>query len=80
MALARVVTYDAEALRVSLGVDTFERDPSSAFKLRSDDYPQVGRRLAALGLPTAYVFEGAHATPDVGVNAVGVLEGHQAAS
>jgi len=78
-ALQAVAAFGPQALLVSLGVDTFERDPISAFKLRSDDYPQIGRRLAALGLPTAYVFEGGYATEEVGANTVGVLQGHLAA-
>ena len=76
VALARVASFQPQALLVSLGVDTFERDPISAFKLHTGDYPQIGQRLAALRLPTAYVFEGGYATAEVGVNAVGVLQGH----
>jgi acetoin utilization deacetylase AcuC-like enzyme len=48
-ALQAVAAFRPQALLVSLGVDTFERDPISAFKLRTDDYPQIGRRLAARG-------------------------------
>jgi acetoin utilization deacetylase AcuC-like enzyme len=80
VALARVAAFGPQAVLVSLGVDTFEKDPISAFKLRGDDYPQIGRRLAALRLPTGYVFEGGYATAEVGVNAVGVLQGHLAAA
>jgi acetoin utilization deacetylase AcuC-like enzyme len=79
-ALDRVAAFGPEAVLVSLGVDTFEKDPISAFKLRGDDYPQIGHRLAALRLPTAYVFEGGYATAEVGINAVGVLQGHLASA
>ncbi|MCC5882424.1 MAG: hypothetical protein JJU25_07295 [Halomonas sp.] len=37
--LARIRQAGAELLLVSLGVATFEREPISSFKLRSDDYP-----------------------------------------
>ena len=77
-ALQAVAAFEPQAVLVSLGVDTFERDPISAFKLRGDDYPQIGRRIAALGLPTAYIFEGGYATAEVGANTVGVLQGHLA--
>jgi acetoin utilization deacetylase AcuC-like enzyme len=67
--------FDAQALVVSLGVDTFEGDPISGFQLRSDDYLTVGRDIAAAELPTVFVFEGGYAVEEVGVNTVNVLEG-----
>lgn len=69
--------FGAQALVVSLGVDTFEGDPISSFALRSADYLQVGRDVAGLGLPTLFVFEGGYAVAEVGVNAVNVLEGFE---
>lgn len=70
-----VADYRPDILIVSLGVDTFERDPISQFKLKSDDYPEIGRRIAALGLPTLFVMEGGYAVEEIGINAVGVLTG-----
>jgi acetoin utilization deacetylase AcuC-like enzyme len=67
--------FDAQALVVSLGVDTFEGDPISGFQLRSEDYLMVGRDIALAGLPTVFVFEGGYAVGEVGVNTVNVLEG-----
>lgn len=72
-ALAAIATFGAEALVVSLGMDTFEGDPISGFKLKSDDYLRVGERLARVGLPTVLVFEGGYAVAEVGINAVNVL-------
>jgi acetoin utilization deacetylase AcuC-like enzyme len=69
--------FGAQALVVSLGVDTFEGDPISSFALRSADYLQVGGDIAALQLPTVFVFEGGYAVAEVGVNAVNVLEGFE---
>lgn len=73
-ALAAITRFGAEALVVSLGMDTFEGDPISGFTLKSDDYLRVGERLAKLGLPTAFVFEGGYAVEEVGINAVNVLQ------
>jgi len=73
-ALAAIQKFGAEALVVSLGMDTFEGDPISGFKLQSDDYLRIGERLARIGLPTALVFEGGYAVEEVGVNAVNVLQ------
>lgn len=74
-ALQAIRAFGAEALVVSLGVDTFERDPIAGFGLRSEDYLVVGEDLAAAGLPTLFVFEGGYAVAEVGVNTVNVLQG-----
>ncbi|HNV59862.1 MAG TPA: histone deacetylase family protein [Rhodoferax sp.] len=74
-ALAAITQFGADALVVSLGMDTFVGDPISGFALQSADYLRVGERIAAAGLPTAWVFEGGYAVAEVGVNAVNVLEG-----
>jgi len=74
-ALDAITQFGAQALVVSLGMDTFAGDPISGFTLQSEDYLRVGARLAQVGLPTAMVFEGGYAVAEVGVNAVNVLEG-----
>ena len=73
-ALARIQQFGAQALVVSMGMDTFVGDPISGFTLHSDDYLRVGARLRACGLPTVLVFEGGYAVQEVGVNAVNVLQ------
>lgn len=72
-----VTGHAPDVLIVSLGVDTFERDPISNFRLTSADYPMMGRRIAQLGLPTLFVMEGGYAVDEIGVNAVGVLTGFE---
>jgi acetoin utilization deacetylase AcuC-like enzyme len=74
-ALRAIAAFGADALVVSLGVDTFEGDPISGFGLRSADYLAVGEDIAAAGLPTVFVFEGGYAVAEVGINTVNVLEG-----
>jgi acetoin utilization deacetylase AcuC-like enzyme len=74
-----IESFAPEVLVVSLGVDTFELDPISRFKLTSDDYLRIGRRIAALRRPTLFVFEGGYAVDAVGVNAVNVLQGFEGA-
>jgi acetoin utilization deacetylase AcuC-like enzyme len=76
-ALRSIASYKAQALVVSLGLDTFAGDPISGFGLQSPDFLRVGEDLAAAGLPTAFVFEGGYAVAELGVNAVNVLEGFQ---
>jgi len=75
--IAAVRAFGAQALVVPLGVDTFEGDPISGFRLKSDDYRRIGEDLAALALPTVFAFEGGYAVAEVGINAVNVLEGFE---
>jgi acetoin utilization deacetylase AcuC-like enzyme len=63
------------ALVVALGVDTFEADPISGFRLASADYFDVGSDIATVGLPTVFVLEGGYAVAEVGVNVANLLEG-----
>ena len=72
-ALKAIATYGAQALVVSLGVDTFACDPISGFALQSEDYLRMGERIAHAGLPTVLVFEGGYAVEAVGLNVANVL-------
>jgi acetoin utilization deacetylase AcuC-like enzyme len=76
-ACRRVATHGADVVVVSLGVDTYEHDPISGFRLTREDYPRIGARIAKLGRPTLFVMEGGYAVDDLGVNAVGVLSGFE---
>lgn len=74
-ALDRIRRYAPDALIVSLGVDTFERDPISFFKLSSDDFSRYGHAIAGLSLPTLFVMEGGYAVQEIGINTRNVLSG-----
>ncbi len=76
-ACARIADYGPDALVVSLGVDTFEGDPISEFKLQSEDYLKIGARIATLARPTLFVMEGGYAVAEIGVNTVNVLLGFE---
>lgn len=76
-ACRKIARYSPDALVISLGVDTFENDPISFFKLTSDDFKRYGGRIAQLGLPTLFVMEGGYAVEEIGLNAVNVLEGFE---
>jgi len=78
-ACIRLGSFGADALVVSLGVDTFAGDPLSRFALQSADYLKIGERLAYLNVPTAFIFEGGYAVKELGVNVVNVLEGFETA-
>lgn len=74
-ALDTIRDWGAEALVVSLGVDTYKDDPISFFKLDSPDYLDTGARIAALAQPTLFVMEGGYDIAAIGVNTVNVLQG-----
>jgi acetoin utilization deacetylase AcuC-like enzyme len=73
--LEKVRNFGPDALILSLGVDTFEDDPISFFKLRSDDFLTMGEDIAKMGLSTQFVMEGGYDVGEIGINAVNVLEG-----
>lgn len=79
-ACAKVAAYRPDAVVVSLGVDTFEKDPISHFRLKTPDFLEIGRRIAGLGLPTVFLMEGGYAVAEIGVNAVNVLTGFEDAA
>ena len=62
---------------VSLGVDTFKRDPISDFRLESSDYLRLGDRIARLRFPTLFLMEGGYALEEIGINVANVLTGFQ---
>ena len=77
-ALARVNEFSPQYLVVSLGVDAFENDPISFFKLTSPDFLTTGRMIGALDIPSLFVMEGGYDIDEVGVNVVNVLKGFEA--
>ncbi len=76
-ALNKVNNYKPDLMIVSLGVDTFENDPISSFKIKTPDFTDYGRCIAECGLPTVFVMEGGYAVAEVGLNVVNVLQGFE---
>ncbi|MEM7226857.1 MAG: histone deacetylase family protein [Pseudomonadota bacterium] len=79
-ACAKIADFGPDAVVVSLGVDTFERDPISFFKLTSEDFSRYGETIAKLGRPTLFVMEGGYAVEEIGINAVNVLTAFEQAA
>lgn len=77
LACQRIARFGAQALVVSLGLDTFADDPISTFALQSEDFLRLGERLARLKIPCVFVLEGGYAAAALGRNAVNVLEGFE---
>jgi acetoin utilization deacetylase AcuC-like enzyme len=74
VACARIGQYRADALVVSLGLDTYGGDPISTFALQPGDFSRLGARLARLALPAVMVLEGGYAAKELGSNAANVLD------
>jgi len=62
-------------LVISVGFDTFERDPIGDLALRTPDYAEIGRMIAGLRMPTIVLQEGGYAVDALGANAVALLSG-----
>jgi acetoin utilization deacetylase AcuC-like enzyme len=77
IALTRIEQFKADALVVSLGVDTYVNDPISSFQLASPDFATYGRMIGAMNLPTLFVLEGGYAVEEIGINVVNVLTGFE---
>ena len=75
--ISKIQNFSPDALIVSLGVDTYENDPISFFKLKSDDFFDVGRKIASINLPTLFVMEGGYAIKEIGLNTVNTLKGFE---
>ena len=76
-AISKINHYKPDVLIVSLGVDTFEKDPISFFKMTSDNFLDIGKRLSKLKLPTLFVMEGGYAVQEIGINTVNTLKGFE---
>jgi acetoin utilization deacetylase AcuC-like enzyme len=76
-ALSKISVYGPDALVVSLGVDTYEKDPISQFRLKDADYARMGAAIATLKKPTLFVLEGGYAVEEIGVNVANVLSGFE---
>jgi acetoin utilization deacetylase AcuC-like enzyme len=76
-AKSAIGNFGADVLLVSLGLDTYIDDPIALFELKPVDYLRLGARIAEIGLPTLFVFEGGYAVDAIGEIAVNVLEGFE---
>jgi len=75
--LSRIRNFAPDVLVVSLGVDTFEKDPISNFRLKKNHFPIMGSKIAeAIACPCLFIMEGGYAVDEIGINTVGLLTGY----
>jgi acetoin utilization deacetylase AcuC-like enzyme len=73
--LDAIASFGAGVVVVSLGIDTYERDPICDLALTTEAYDEAGRRLAALGKRAVVLQEGGYFVPDLGENVRAWLRG-----
>jgi acetoin utilization deacetylase AcuC-like enzyme len=73
-ALAAIRTFSPNALVISCGMDTIQGDPVGGLNLSLEGLREVGRRIAALGLPAVIVQEGGYLYDQLGDCAVAFLQ------
>jgi len=66
--LEAIAAFGGSTLVVSLGLDTYGRDPICDLALTTPVYHEVGRRVAALGRTTVVLQEGGYFLPQLGEN------------
>lgn len=76
-AIRAIRNYSPDAFVVSLGVDTFEKDPICKFQFHKEDYLRLGEAIARVNKPTLFVMEGGYAVDELGLNVVNVLVGFE---
>ncbi len=75
--LERIAGEPGSVMVVSLGFDTYGRDPIGDFALTTDVYHEIGRRSAAIGKRLVILQEGGYYLPALGDNARTWLRGAQ---
>lgn len=73
-AVKKILEFEADALVISAGFDTYVGDPIGSFALQTADFFKVAEELAALKLPTVIVQEGGYEESSLGRNAKSFLE------
>ncbi|OYW21272.1 histone deacetylase family protein [Sphingomonas sp. 32-62-10] len=74
-ALDAIAAFGPDLLVVSFGADTWEGDPISHLKLKTEDYSILAADIAARGWPTVILMEGGYAVEALGRNVAGFLAG-----
>ncbi len=72
-ALQTITLWGADTLVLALGLDAFAGDPFAGLAVTTQGFAQIGRAVAALGLPVLIVQEGGYLCPELGENLAAVL-------
>jgi acetoin utilization deacetylase AcuC-like enzyme len=72
-ALEFILEYRANYLVISAGFDILEGDPSGGFLITIDGLAEIGKRIAALPIPTVIIQEGGYKIDKLGICAANFL-------
>ncbi len=73
-AIEMIRDFAPKYLVVSTGMDIYEGDPLGKFKITREGIREIGKRIAALNLPSLIVMEGGYDNDALGKNVVTLLE------
>jgi acetoin utilization deacetylase AcuC-like enzyme len=76
-AIAAIAAFGGDTLVISLGIDTYGRDPICDLALTTPVYHEVGKRVAALDRRTIVLQEGGYFVPHLGENVRQWLRGFE---
>ncbi len=68
VAAAQIRAFGAEALVVSLGFDSYEKDPLAFLSITTEGFARIAEVIGRLGLPSVLVQEGGYLCEDLGLN------------
>ncbi|UCD03189.1 MAG: histone deacetylase [Candidatus Aenigmatarchaeota archaeon] len=74
-ALEVIGSYKPEMLAVSMGFDTYAKDPLAGQHLTENGYEKIGRMVSGLNVPTFVTLEGGYNVNDIGKLCSSFLEG-----
>ena len=72
-ALSLVQRFEPDYLVISAGMDIYADDPLGTIKVTTAGIQEIGKRIAALQLPTVIVMEGGYNNEALGKNMIGFL-------
>jgi acetoin utilization deacetylase AcuC-like enzyme len=73
-ALDLIRSFDPRYLVISAGMDIYADDPLGTIRVTTDGIGEIGKRIAALGLPSVIVMEGGYNNDVLGTNVVTFLD------
>ena len=59
-AMEKIRNFKPDVMGVSMGFDTYEKDPLTQFGLEQSDYVRIGQYLKEMGLPLFALLEGGY--------------------
>ncbi|MGH7246274.1 MAG: histone deacetylase family protein [Candidatus Levyibacteriota bacterium] len=74
-AIENVVSYKPTYLIISLGFDTYVKDPIAGFALTIPFYERIGKEISSINVPTLLVQEGGYFLNDLGKIAICFCKG-----